>query len=165
MVRRLGQRMAGAQGEGAIVLAAQAIRGVALGVGVTAMIQTALGGLGLAIAGVPFAALLSAVILMFCIAQIGPALMLFPVVGWMYWTGDTGWATFLLVWSTVVSTIDNFIRPFLIRRGADLPLLLIFVGVIGGLLSLGLIGIFVGPVVLAVTYTLLQAWVADSLDV
>jgi predicted PurR-regulated permease PerM len=165
MVRRLGQRMAGAQGEGAVVLAAQAIRGVALGVGVTAMIQTALGGLGLAIAGVPFAALLSAVILMFCIAQIGPALVLFPVVGWMYWTGDTGWATFLLVWSTVVSTIDNFIRPFLIRRGADLPLLLIFVGVIGGLLSLGLIGIFVGPVVLAVTYTLLQAWVADSLDV
>jgi predicted PurR-regulated permease PerM len=70
-------------------------------------------------------------------------------------------ATFLLVWSLVVVSLDNFLRPMLIKRGADLPLLLIFAGVIGGLISFGLIGIFVGPVALAVTYTLLRAWMAD----
>jgi len=81
----------------------------------------------------------------------------------MYWMGDTGWATALLVWSLIVGSLDNFLRPMLIKRGADLPLLLIFAGVIGGMLSFGLIGIFVGPVVLAVTWTLMQAWIADAL--
>ncbi|MFT3847131.1 MAG: AI-2E family transporter YdiK [Propionivibrio sp.] len=160
--RRFGYRLAGERGENSIVLAGQAIRGVALGVGVTAIVQTVLGGIGLAIAGVPFASLLSAVMLMLCIAQLGPALVLFPAVGWMFWTGDTGWASFLLVWSLIVGTMDNFLRPILIRKGADLPLLLIFAGVIGGMLGFGLIGLFVGPVVLAVTYTLLEAWVADA---
>lgn len=163
MVRRFGRRLAGDRGENAIILARQAIRGVALGVGVTAIVQTALGGLGLAVAGVPFASLLSALMLMLCIAQIGPMLVLLPAVGWMYWTGDTGWATFLLVWSLIVGTLDNFLRPMLIKRGADLPLLLIFAGVIGGMLGFGLIGIFVGPVVLAVTWTLMQAWIEDAL--
>ena len=164
LVRRFGRRLAGERGENAIILAGQAIRGVALGVGVTALVQTVLGGIGLAVAGVPFAALLSAVMLMLCIAQVGPSLILFPAVAWMYWVGDTGWATFLLLWSLVVATLDNFLRPVLIRKGADLPLLLIFAGVIGGMLSFGLIGIFVGPVVLAVTWTLMQAWIADALD-
>ena len=163
MARRFGRRLAGERGENSIILAGQAIRGVALGVGVTAIVQTVLGGIGLAIAGVPFASLLSALMLMLCIAQIGPMLVLLPAVGWMYWTGDTGWATFLLVWSLIVGTLDNFLRPMLIKRGADLPLLLIFAGVIGGMLGFGLIGIFVGPVVLAVTYTLMLAWIEDAL--
>ena len=77
-------------------------------------------------------------------------------------SGDSGWGTFLLVVSVVVGTMDNIIRPVLIRMGADLPLLLIFAGVIGGLLAFGLVGIFIGPVVLAVAYTLLQAWVRDG---
>jgi predicted PurR-regulated permease PerM len=162
-MRRFGRRLAGERGENSIILAGQAIRGVALGVGVTAIVQTVLGGIGLAIVGVPFASLLSAVMLMLCIAQIGPMLVLLPAVGWMYWTGDNGWATFLLVWSLVVGTLDNFLRPMLIKRGADLPLLLIFSGVIGGMLGFGLIGIFVGPVVLAVTYTLMLAWIEDEL--
>jgi predicted PurR-regulated permease PerM len=164
MVRRFGGRLAGERGENSVVLAGQAIRGVALGVGVTAIVQTVLGGVGLALAGVPFASLLSAVMLMLCIAQLGPMLVLLPAVGWMYWMGDNGWATALLVWSLVVGNLDNFLRPMLIRRGADLPLLLIFAGVIGGMLSFGLIGIFVGPVVLAVTYTLTLAWIEDGLD-
>ncbi|WP_265947633.1 AI-2E family transporter YdiK [Dechloromonas sp. A34] len=163
MAQRFGRRLAGERGENSIILAGQAIRGVALGVGVTAIVQTVLGGIGLAIAGVPFASLLSAVMLMLCIAQVGPSLILFPAVGWMYWMGDNGWATFLLIWSVVVATLDNFLRPMLIKRGADLPLLLIFAGVIGGMLSFGLIGIFVGPVVLAVTYTLMLAWIEDAL--
>lgn len=161
-VHRFGRRLAGHNGENAVTLAGQAIRGVALGVGVTAVVQAGLGGIGLAIAGIPFAGLLTAVVLMFCIAQVGPALIMFPAVAWLYWTGENGWGTFLLIWSTVVSTMDNFLRPALIKRGADLPLLLIFSGVIGGLIGFGLVGIFVGPVLLAVAYTLLDSWVGDG---
>jgi hypothetical protein len=72
--------------------------------------------------GVPFASLLSTVMLMLCIAQLGPALVLFPAVAWMYWTGENAWGTFPLVWSLVVTALDNVLRPVLIRRGADLPL-------------------------------------------
>lgn len=161
MVKSFGRRLAGERGQDTVVLAGQAIRAVALGVGVTAVVQTALGGLGLVIAGVPFAAVLSAAMLMLCIAQIGPSLVLFPAVAWMYWEGNSGWATFLLVWSLVVVSLDNILRPMLIKRGADLPLLLIFAGVIGGLFGFGLIGIFIGPVALAVTYTLLRAWMSE----
>lgn len=161
-VRRFFRRLAGVRGDDSVLLAGKAIRSVALGVGVTAVVQTVLGGIGLAVAGVPFAAVLSAVMLMLCIAQLGPALVLFPAVAWMYWKGDSGWATALLVWSLVVVSLDNVLRPMLIRRGADLPMLLIFAGVIGGMLTLGLIGIFVGPVVLAVVYRLIGAWIADE---
>jgi predicted PurR-regulated permease PerM len=163
LARRFGRRLAGERGENSIILAGQAIRGVALGVGVTAIVQTVLGGIGLAVAGVPLASLLLALMLMLCIAQIGPMPVLLPAVAWMYWTGDTGWATFLLVWSLIVGSLDNFLRPMLIKRGADLPLLLIFAGVIGGMLGFGLVGIFVGPVVLAVTWTLTLAWIEDAL--
>jgi predicted PurR-regulated permease PerM len=162
-VRRFGRRLAAERGENSVVLAGQAIRAVALGVGVTAIVQTLLGGIGLAVAGVPFAGLLSAVLLLLCIAQLGPALVLFPAVGWMYWTGESAWGTALLVWSVLVTALDNVLRPVLIKKGADLPLLLIFAGVIGGMLGFGMIGIFVGPVVLAVTYTLLKAWIEDDL--
>ena len=100
--------------------------------------------------------------LLLCIAQLGPGLVLFPAVAWVYWSGETGWGTFLLVWSLFDATLDNILRPALIKRGADLPLLLIFSGVIGGLLAFGLVGIFVGPVVLAVAYTLLDSWIGDA---
>jgi predicted PurR-regulated permease PerM len=159
-LHRFGRRLAGVHGENAVTLGGQAIRGVAMGVGVTAVVQSVLGGIGLGIAGVPFAGLLTAVMLLLCIAQLGPSLVMFPAVAWIYWNGETGWGTFLLVWSLVVVTMDNFLRPALIKLGADLPLLLIFAGVIGGLLAFGLIGIFVGPVVLAVAYTLLDAWIS-----
>ena len=159
---RIGRRLGGVHGGDTVILAGQAIRGVALGVGVTAVVQSVLGGIGLAIAGVPYAGLLTVVMFMFCLAQLGPTLVLVPAVVWLYWSGATGWGTFLLVVTVVVGTLDNFLRPMLIRMGADLPLLLIFAGVIGGLLAFGLVGIFVGPVVLAVAYTLLQAWSGDG---
>lgn len=158
-VKQFGLRLAGEQGVNAVVLAGQAIRGVALGVVVTALVQSILGGIGLAIAGVPMAAVLTALMFMLCIAQLGPVLVLVPAVAWLYWTGDNVWGTVLLVWTLVVGTMDNVLRPYLIKKGADLPLLLIFAGVIGGLVSFGLVGIFIGPVVLAVTYTLLDAWI------
>jgi predicted PurR-regulated permease PerM len=160
-VRQFGRKLGGQRGEDAVILAGQAIRGVALGVGVTAIVQAVMGGIGLAIAGVPFAALLTAVMFMFCLVQIGPTLVLAPAVIWVFWSGSTGWGVFLLVWTVIVGTMDNFLRPWLIKRGADLPLLLIFAGVIGGLFAFGLVGIFVGPVMLAVSYTLLEAWLAD----
>ncbi|MCU0561160.1 MAG: AI-2E family transporter YdiK [Desulfobacterales bacterium] len=161
-VRRFGRRLAGTRGEHSVYLAGQAVRGVALGVVVTALAQSVLGGIGLAVAGVPFAAVLTAVMFMLAIAQVGPLLVLAPSVVWLYWSGGTGWGTFLLFWTVVVGTMDNFLRPILIRKGADLPLLLIFAGVVGGLIAFGLIGIFVGPVVLAVAHTLITAWVDDD---
>ena len=161
-VKRFGHRLGGARGESTVELAGQAIRGVALGVGVTAVVQAALGGIGLAVVGIPFAGLLTAVMFFLCIAQLGPVLVLLPAVIWVYWSGDTGWGTILLIWSVFVGTVDNFIRPMLIKLGADLPLLLILAGVIGGLFAFGLVGIFVGPVVLAVAYTLLGAWISDE---
>jgi len=160
-VRRFGRRIGGVRGEEAVVLAGKAIRGVALGVGVTAVIQSVVGGIGLAIAGVPLAALLTAVMFILCIIQVGPTLVLLPATIWVFWQGSTGWGIFLAVWTLVVGTMDNFLRPWLIKRGADLPLLLIFAGVIGGLFGFGLVGIFVGPVMLAVSYTLIEAWLND----
>jgi len=164
MVRRFGRRLGGVRGEEAVILAGQAIRGVALGVGVTAVVQAVMGGIGLAIAGVPFAALLTAVMFMLCIVQAGPTLVLLPATLWVFWSGNTGWGIFLAIWTLIVGTMDNFLRPWLIKRGADLPLLLIFAGVIGGLLGFGLVGIFVGPVMLAVSYTLISAWLMDPED-
>jgi predicted PurR-regulated permease PerM len=161
-VKSFAYRLAGQKGEGAAVLAAQAIRGVALGVALTAIIQSVLGGIGLAIAGVPAAAVLTAVMLILCIAQLGPGLVLLPSIILLYWKGETLWGTVLLIWSLPVVILDNFLRPALIKKGADLPLLLIFAGVIGGLIAFGIIGLFIGPVVLAVAYTLLQAWVTDA---
>lgn len=161
-VIRFCRRLAGDRGEKVVILAGQSIRAVALGVVVTALVQTILAGLGLWVAGIPFAGLLTAVILVFCIAQIGPVIVLACAVAWLYWTDATGWATALLVWTVIVGMLDNILRPMLIRKGADLPLLLIFAGVIGGLVSFGIIGLFVGPVVLAVSYTLLKEWVAEQ---
>jgi predicted PurR-regulated permease PerM len=161
---RFGRHMAGEAGDRVVRLAAQAIRSIALGVVLTAIVQAALSGIGLAIAGVPFAALLAAVIFVLCIAQLGPVLVLAAGVAWLYWQGSAGAATALLVWTVVVATLDNVLRPMLMTKGGDLPMLLMFAGVMGGLLASGLIGIFVGPVVLAVSYTLLVAWIGDQPD-
>jgi predicted PurR-regulated permease PerM len=162
MVRRFARRLGGERGESVVQLAGGAIRGVALGVGVTAVVQALLAGIGLAVAGVPLAPLLTALTFMLCIAQVGPVPVLVPAAIWAFANDNTGWGIFLLVWTGIVATLDNVLRPVLIRLGADLPLLLIFAGVIGGLLAFGLVGIFVGPVVLAVAWTLLDAWMSDG---
>ena len=159
---RFGRRLGGVQGERAVVLAGQAIRGVALAVVVTAMAQCLLAGLALGLAGVPFASILTAVTFMLCVAQIGPTPVLVPAVIWMYATGQGAWGTFLLIATIVVVALDNLLRPALIKRGADLPILLILAGVIGGLLAFGLVGLFLGPAVLAVSYTLLQTWMDED---
>jgi len=160
--RRFGRRLAGTRGEQVVVLAGQAIRSVALGVVVTAIAQTLVAGAGLALTGVPHAGILSAIVLMLCIAQLGPILVLLPATIWLFATGATVPGIILAIFTVLALTMDNFLRPFLIKRGADLPLLLILVGVIGGLLAFGLLGLFLGPVMLAITYTLLQNWIADT---
>jgi predicted PurR-regulated permease PerM len=161
-ILRFATRLAGRQGYHATIRAAQAIRGVVLGVVGTALIQSAIGGAGLAISGVPAAPLLAAVMLFLCLAQLGPVPVLAPAVIWLYWSGQTGGAMLLLVIAVIAIAIDNVVRPLLIRRGASLPLLLIFAGVIGGLIAFGVVGLFIGPVVLTVAYTLLANWVADD---
>jgi len=159
-----GRRLAEQRGEAAVILAGQAIRGVALGVVVTAILQSVLAGLGLVVAGVPFAAPLTAVFFVLCVAQLGVVMfvILLTAASWLYNSGQVGWAIALVIWAVFVSLFDNFLRPVLIKLGADLPFMLIFGGVIGGVLSFGPIGLFVGPVVLAVAYTLIDAWVTEQ---
>ena len=163
-VRRFGRRLAGDRGDHVVRLAGQAIRGVALGVVVTALVQSLLGGIGLAIAGVPFAAVLTAVMFMLALAQIGAVPVLVCALAWLWWKDATAWFVVLLVWTLIVGSMDNVLRPILIKKGADLPLLLIFAGVIGGLFAFGLLGLFVGPVILAVAYTLFDSWVSETPD-
>lgn len=161
-VRRFAFRIGGKRGENTIALAAQAIRAVAMGIIVTALVQSTLGGVGLAIAGVPYSTVLTSLMFVFCIAQLGPGLVLIPATIWVFYEGHAGWGTFLIGITLAATTLDNILRPWLIRRGADLPLLLILTGVLGGLVAFGIVGLFVGPVVLAVSYTLLEAWINEE---
>ena len=161
-VLRFLRRLAGERGESSGRLAAKAVRAVALGIVVTALAQTLVAGAGLALAGVPHAGLLTAVVFVLCIAQVGPLLVVGPAAIWLFTSGAAGRGTVLLVFALVAVTLDNVLRPILIKKGADLPLLLVFAGVLGGLFAFGIIGLFVGPVVLAVSYTLLGAWVAEG---
>lgn len=158
-VRHFARRLAGQQGDDMVTLAAKTVRSVALGVVVTAVIQTSIGGLGLVIAGVPAPGLLMAVMFILGLAQLGSAPVLIPAVIWVYAKDGGLWGTILLVFSIVSIVCDNVIRPVLIRKGGDLPLVMIFAGVIGGLVAFGVIGLFIGPIVLAVSYTLLESWV------
>jgi predicted PurR-regulated permease PerM len=158
-LRRFFRRLSGERGDAIVVLAGKAIRAVALGIVVTALVQTALAGIGLVAVGAPFPGFVTAVVFILCIAQLGPLLAMAPCVIWLYAAGSPARATLLLVITVVIQAIDNVLRPLLIRRGANISLLIIFPGVIGGLISLGIIGLFVGPVVLAVTWTLVDSWI------
>jgi predicted PurR-regulated permease PerM len=160
-VRKFATRLAGSNGDRAALLAAGAIRGVAMGIVVTAFVQVLIAGAGLLIASTPGAPLLCAAILLLCLAQLGPGLIMVPAVIWEFSTGSTLSGCILLVFALVSMTIDNFLKPVLIKKGADLPLPLIFAGVIGGMITMGIMGIFLGPVILAVTYELLADWVEN----
>ena len=158
-VRRFGRRLAGGQGENAVVLAGHAIRGVALGVVVTALVQATLGGIGLAVAGVPFAAVLTAIMFLLAVARIGPGPCWQSRSSGSTGRDPPGWATALVVWAILVGPlVKNVLGPILMKKGAHLPLLLVLPGVLGGLIAFGLVGIFIGPMVLAVSCRLLEAW-------
>jgi predicted PurR-regulated permease PerM len=153
------RRIGGDRAEQTVRLAALAARGVALGIIVTALVQSLLAAAALWICGVPRAGVLLAITFVLCVAQLGPLPVLLPAVIWLFWSGSTGWGIALAVCTVFVTVIDNVLKPLLIKRGVDLPLLLLIAGVIGGLISFGVVGLFIGPVILADTYTLLVAWV------
>jgi predicted PurR-regulated permease PerM len=161
---RFLRRLSGERGDAIVALAGKAIRAVALGVVVTAIVQATIAGIGLALVGVPYAGLLAAIAFVLCIAQLGPILAMIPGVIWLYASGSPARGTVLLVVMVGAQVIDNVIRPVLIKRGgADLSLLLIIAGIVGGLLWIGVIGLFVGPVILAVASTLLDGWISSGL--
>lgn len=156
----LATRLAGARGPSLAALAEHTVRNVARGVLGTALIQSTLAGIGLVAAGVPAAALLTLVCFLLALIQIGPALLLLMVVAYLFATADTFTAVLFTAWSVMVALVDNVLRPLLIGRGREVPLLIVLVGVVGGLLAHGLIGLFVGPIVLALGYELFRAWLA-----
>ena len=161
-VRAFFRRLDGDRGDQVVLLAGASIRAVALGIVVTALVQTVLGALGLLVSGVPYVTVLAALMFICCIVQIGPTIVLLGGIGWLWYTDAHTWAIVLGIWTVFVGTLDNFLRPLLIKRGADLPFLLILAGVLGGLLTLGIVGLFIGPVVLAIAYRLIEAWVGEG---
>jgi len=129
---------------------------------VTAILQSALSGVGLALASVPFVRILTSLIFILAVAQVGAGPVLIAATIWVYAKSGAVWGSGFLVWAIFCGTFDNFLHPMLIKDGADLPLLLIFAGVVGGLIAFGVTGLFIGPVVLAVAYTLLVDWVSEG---
>lgn len=156
------RRLAGERGAYAITLAGKTIQAVAMGIVLTAVSQSVVAGLGLFVCHIPASSLLTAIIFLLCLMQLGPLIVMLPCVAWLFMTGQHGWAIVLQVWSLIAGTMDNVLRPLLIKRGAETSLFLIMVGVIGGLLSLGMIGLFIGPVMLAVSWRLISAWVLET---
>ncbi|MEZ5787818.1 MAG: AI-2E family transporter [Xanthobacteraceae bacterium] len=156
IIERLGGSTAGA----ALQLAADSVRGVAYGIVGTAALQAIAMTIGLAIAGVPGAGLLGFLSLIIALSQIG--LLLAIVWGgaawWLFDSGHTGWAVFIIVWGSFVSTVDGFIRPWLVSFGAAIPLTVVFLGVLGGFIAFGFLGLFIGPTLLGVFFQLLKAW-------
>jgi predicted PurR-regulated permease PerM len=151
-LRRLGGPLA----ERAIDVAAGAMRGVAYGVVGTAVIQAVLMAIGLAIAGVPGAVMLGFVTLLLAISQIGGPLLILIWGGaawWLFGQDHHVWGVFMIVWGVFVSTVDNFIKPWLIGFGVEMPMSLTILGVFGGFLAL-----FIGPTLIAIMFTMLQAW-------
>jgi predicted PurR-regulated permease PerM len=124
----------------------------------TALVQAVVAGIGFLIAGVPGAGLLAMLTFFLSAVPVGPPLVWLPAALWLFHQGSTGWGIFMLIWGMGVSSLDNFVKPWLISQGSDMPFLLIFFGVIGGALAFGFIGVFIGPTLLAVGYRLVQEW-------
>jgi predicted PurR-regulated permease PerM len=162
-VRRFVAKIGSEREVALLEVAGRTIRGVAVGVIGTALVQGVFASVGMFIVGAPGPVLLGFVTFMAAVMQLPTAVVLLPVAGWLFWQGLTWQAIVLTVWSLgLVNTVDNFVRPYLISQGANLPFLLIVVGVVGGLLTWGFIGIFLGATLLAVTYTLFLNWLDDD---
>ena len=156
------ERISGEQGRHLLTVAGQTIRGVVYGILGTSLIQAVATGIGLLIAGVPGAALLALLAFFASILPIvGTGLVWIPAALWLFHQGANGWGIFMLIWGVGVSSLDNFVKPWLISQGSDMPFILIFFGVIGGALAFGFIGVFLGPTLLAVGYRLTQEWIAS----
>ena len=152
-------RIAGARGQHLIGVAGNTVRGVVYGIIGTAVAQGILAGVGFGLAGVPAAALLGVLTFFFSAVPVGPPLIWVPATAWLFSQGHNGWGIFMLVWGIfVVSGVDNIIKPYLISHGSKIPFIIVFLGVIGGALAFGLVGVFLGPTLLAVTYRVIEEW-------
>ncbi len=154
------ERIAGDRGKHLLALAGDTVRGVVYGILGTALVQATMAGVGFFIARVPGAAVLGLLTFFLSVVPVGPPLIWVPAALWLFHQGRPGWGIFMLVWGLGVSTVDNFVKPWLISKGSDMPFLLILFGVLGGALTFGLVGVFIGPTLLAVGYRLVEEWVA-----
>lgn len=161
-VYHFAHRLSRQYGETAVSLAGQSIRAVALSVVVTAVTLALIGGTSFILTKMPYAGFLTLALFICCVVQIGPVIVMAVCIFWQFWHNDTMSAIILIIVAMILTTLDSFMRAFLIKKGADLPFLLILFGVIGGLFSFGIAGIFIGPVVLTVGYKLIQAWIDEQ---
>jgi predicted PurR-regulated permease PerM len=146
-------------------VAGNTVRGVIYGILGTALAQAFVAGLGFWIAGVPGAVLLSVLTFFFAVIPFGPPLIWLPASLWLFTQDRPGFGVFLLLWGLLgISSVDNFLRPYLISQGSKMPFVLIFCGVIGGALAFGLVGVFLGPTMLAVGFRLIEEWSSHSGD-
>jgi len=157
--RSFSVRVVGERGAEFVDLAGATIRNVSRGVIGVSIIQSLLAGIVMAVAGVPAAGVVAAITLLLCIVQIGPALTIIPAIIWAWNVMETTGALIFTVVMIPIMLLDNVLKPIWMARGLKTPMLVILIGVIGGTLSLGLLGLFIGPIVLAVFYELLVAWV------
>ena len=162
-VLRLLERLIGDKAQYYVDLVAGTVQRVVNGVIGTAAAQAILALIGFLIAGVPGALVLGIGTFLLSLVPMGPPLIWIPATAWLAWKGEYGMAIFLGLWGTfIVSGVDNVLKPYLISRGGNLPLVIVLLGVFGGLLAFGFIGLFIGPTLLAVAYSLLLDWVADN---
>jgi predicted PurR-regulated permease PerM len=153
------RRIAGDRGPRLLHVASATIRGVVFGVLGTSLLQALLLMLGFWLAGIPAAVFLGMVSLVLAFVPLGPGLVWGPAAAWLMLGGETGWAVFLIVWSLLAGLVtDNVIRPWLISRGIAIPLILIILGVLGGMATLGFLGLFLGPTLLALGYEMIREW-------
>ena len=158
-LERMAFRLGGEKGERLLALAGTTMSSVVYGTLGAAIGQGVLAAIGFWLASVPAAMLLGfAVFIMGLIPAGLTALVMLPVAGWLFFDGSIGWGIFMVVWTLVVSNADNYIRPLFISRGANLPFVVIFLGVMGGVATGGFLGLFVGSTLLALSYTIILDW-------
>jgi predicted PurR-regulated permease PerM len=154
-----GRRIAGDHAPRLLRVAYATVIGVVYGVLGTALAQALLLLLGLWVTGIPAALLLGLLLFVLALIPFGPLLIVGPAAVWLYLGGQVGWAVFIVVWSIAASlATDNVLKPWLISRGSDLPLILVLFGVVGGAATFGILGLFLGPTLLAVGYELIREW-------
>ena len=161
MLRKLAGRLVSNRGGEFVSLAGATIRTVSRGVVGISVLQALLAGLGLMLAGVPGASLITSAVLILGIIQIGPTIVLLPVIIWSWFAMPAMSAFIFSAYMIPVNLIDNVLRPFIMGRGLDTPMLVILIGVIGGTLAYGISGLFLGPIVLAVIWELISAWISE----
>jgi len=161
MARDLFIRLAGERGANFADIANKTVHNVVKGILGVAIIQAMLAGTGFFVAGVPAAGLWAFLCLFLAIIQIGIFPVVIPVIIYMFSSADTFTAGLLTGWLIIVSLLDNFLKPIIMGRGAPVPLLVIFLGAIGGFISMGFIGLFVGAVILSIGFKLFGVWLED----